>query len=94
MSSQDERTPSGESFEEAIAIQAGSSAEGITMEYEWLEERFGRLGEGFQVISQRLIEREGRSYDVIHIRLPDGSGKEIHFDITEFFGKDSFLDEL
>ena len=88
MSTPEERLPTGESFEDAIPIHAGSSAEGVSMEYELLAERFGRPGVDFQMMSQALIHHEDRSYDVIHIRLADGTDKEIHFDITEFFGKD------
>jgi hypothetical protein len=87
MSSRDEHTPSGESFEEAITIHARSSAEGVPKEYAWLELRFGRRGKDWKLISQSLCLREERSYDVLHIRLADGSEKKFYFDITEFFGK-------
>jgi hypothetical protein len=85
--SQDERAANGESFEEAIIIHAQSSVDGVPKEYEWIERRFGRHNRDWKRMRQALMEHGNRWYGVIRIRLADGSIKEIHFDITDFFGK-------
>ena len=77
----------GESIEQAIIIQANSTPAGIRMEYQWVEQHFGRRGTDWQLVKQALLQEGDRSYDVLHIRLADGTEREIHFDITNFFGK-------
>lgn len=94
MNTQDDLSPSGASFEDAIPIDAHNSAEGVPKEYEWLEKQFGRRNQDWQLLSQALTHHEDRSFDVMHIRLADGTERQIHFDITEFFGKDFDLDGL
>jgi len=85
--SRDKRAGSGESFEDAIVIQATSSADGVPKEYEWLEKRFGRRNRDWEMKGQFLTQHDNRMYDVIEIRLADGSEKAIHFDVSGFFGK-------
>ena len=34
-----------------------------------------------------LIEKNGKQYDRLHIRLKDGTEKDVYFDITDFYGK-------
>ncbi len=84
--SQDGHEQSGESFEEAVVIQAQSSADGVPKEYEWLEKRFGRQGQGWVTRSQALSGHANRVYDIITIQLADGSDRQIYFDITSFMG--------
>jgi hypothetical protein len=84
--SQDGHEQNGESFEEAIVIQAQSSMDGVPKEYEWLEKRFGRQGQDWVMRSQALSGHANRVYDIIAIQLADGSDKQIYFDITDFMG--------
>ena len=76
----------GTSREKAIVIQATSGAVGIRAEYEWIMDRFGIRGAVWNPVSQRLFEEAERAFDVIRIRLSDGSEREIHFEVTSFFG--------
>lgn len=85
MASQPERN--GESIETAIIIEADSTAQGIPMEYAWLEEHFGERGRDWEFLMQALLQHEERSYDRLDIRLADGTDKSVYFDITSFFGK-------
>jgi hypothetical protein len=75
----------GESFEEAIIIHAKSGAEGVPKEYEWVEKRFGRRNQDWKLRYQAVMEHQERWYDLLAIRLADGSEKDIYFDITSFF---------
>jgi hypothetical protein len=83
----DEAGRSGESTEEAIIIRADNTAEGIRREYQWLERTFGARGVDWQLVVQVLLHDADRYYDMLRIRLADGTEKEIYFDITTFFGK-------
>ncbi|NJM82707.1 MAG: hypothetical protein HC844_09540 [Tabrizicola sp.] len=72
----------GSTAETAIVILgAEGSSDGIQAEYDWLS----RMRPEAEVISQALIQDEGRYYDVLTVRS-GGKEEQIHFDITEFFG--------
>lgn len=78
----------GKSQEEAILIDgAKDEIEGVNAEYDWLEEKFGRQNEKWELIDQLLIEEDDRQYDLLKIRLRNGDINEFWFDITEFFGE-------
>lgn len=79
------RSRNGESFEDAVIIHAVSSADGVPKEYEWVKRRFGRHGRDWKLRYQAVTEHQGRFYDLLAIRLADGSEKDIYFDITSFF---------
>ena len=66
-----------------IVLGARNSSEGIVAELIWA----ARNRPGWTKTGQRLISRDGRRYDLIRYRLPDGSQSELYFDITDFFGK-------
>lgn len=85
VSEQDERQ--GGSAEDAIPIHAESTDDGIRLEYEWLEDHYGKQGLDWTMLMQSLNFEDDRPYDVLHIRLADGAEKRIYFDISGFFGK-------
>lgn len=85
--SPDEQFESGESMEEAIVIQADKTASGVSQEYQWVEQHFGKRGVDWQLVKQALLHKDDRAYDMLHIRLADGTEKQFYFDITSFFGK-------
>jgi hypothetical protein len=77
----------GDSFEEAIIIDPKNDSEGIREEYEYLENRFGECGVDWERVSQGFMQKEGKSYDRINLRFPDGSRKKIFFDVGSWWGK-------
>lgn len=69
----------GDSIQNAIKVNS------IREEKEYLSKRYKK----YKLIRQTLyanIDVE-RRYDKLEIELPDGTIKEIFFDITSFFGK-------
>jgi len=41
----------------------------------------------YKLVSQEFIDESDNQYDMLRIKLPDGSSKEIWFDITDFYVK-------
>lgn len=82
-----ERPRSGESIEDAIVIHAPNSRTGVAKEYEWVRKHFGQPNVDWILVFQQLLDEGDRFYDLLHIRLADGTEKDIYFDITDFFGK-------
>ena len=77
-------------MERAVIIRgAPNEALGVQAEYRYLAREFGRPGVDWEPVGQGLVERGGRAYDEMHIKLADGSERTIFFDITQFFGKGS-----
>jgi len=75
----------GSSKEKAIIIlDVEKEFEGVDIEYEYLENKYGEV----EIESQTYIGDEDKSYDVLNIKLADGSKEEIWFDITDFYGKE------
>ena len=81
------RRRSGESIEDAIIIHAPNSRIGVAKEYEWVRKHFGQPNVDWILGFQQLLDEGDRFYDLLHIRLADGTEKDIYFDITDFFGK-------
>jgi hypothetical protein len=73
----------GESIQTAVLVPAGSEAEGVAWENEWIWHHYGR----FRKKGIGLANLAGRRYDVVTVELPDHSERTVYFDITEFFGK-------
>lgn len=67
----------GTSYEKAII------AKSIPDEYNWLKKNHP----GGQVLQQALTKYKGKPYDVLTVRLQDGTKKDFYFDISSFFGK-------
>ncbi len=78
---------SGSNYEKAIVIHADRTIDGIQQEYEWIEHHYGPRGVAWEVQQQTLTRHEDRTYDILSIQLPDGTMRDIFFDITEFFGR-------
>ena len=79
------RGDDGSTKEKAIVIlDAENEFEGVDAEYVYLENKYAEV----EVESQTYIGDEDRSYDVLDIKLANGSKKEIWFDITGFYGKE------
>ena len=66
-----------------IILGASSEPEGIDAEYDYLESKYGE----FELLSQEFIGEADRQYDLLRIQLPDGTEKEVFFDLTDFYGK-------
>jgi hypothetical protein len=76
----------GSSAENAVIIEAKTEEAGVAKEYEYIEKTCGKRGEDWQLITQDLYSIKGRDYDMLAIRLQDGTRREVWFDITSFFG--------
>ena len=61
------------------AIRVGSVRE----EYEWV----GRNLPGFELQMQALAHVGGKPFDVLTLRGPDGTTRQVYFDISSFFGQ-------
>ena len=73
----------GSSFEKAIVIEERNSSKGIAAEYAWIKENYP----GCTMKKQALVQHSNKPYDVLTIVTSDGQEKEIHFDVSNFFGK-------
>jgi hypothetical protein len=73
----------GRSFETAVVIQAADESSGVKAEYAWIRANFPKG----QPAGQKLLGHGNRMYDLIHVELPDGSIRDVYFDISSFFGK-------
>ena len=74
----------GSTQKEAIIILgAMNEPEGVDAEYDYLDSRYGE----YELVSQEFIDEADRQYDLLKIQLPDGTEKEVWFDITDFYGK-------
>ena len=62
---------------------AENEDQGVDREYQWIFEHYGK----FRKTGVGLATVEQRKFDVVRVAFPDGTEKEIFFDITSFFGK-------
>ena len=75
----------GSSKEKAIIILgAESELEGVDAEFEFIQ----RLYSDFELDNQTFIGEEDKKYDLLTIKLSDGTKKDIWFDITDFYGRE------
>jgi hypothetical protein len=84
----------GSSPAAAVTIAGiGSTAVGIRMEIQYLTERFGPDDQiagdpqGWHLEGQTFMQQDDRAYDMLTVRLPDGTLHAVIFDITGFFGR-------
>ena len=76
---------SGTSKEQAIIIiGAESELEGVDAEYDYLDSKF----EEYEFLSQVFLGEPDKQYDLLRIKLQDGTDREIWFDISGFFGRE------
>ena len=69
-------------LEKPVVIEASNIHEGIEKENEYLEERFGK---GWKRIHQSMLAVDGKPYEKIRLRFPDGTTTEVFFDLTSCF---------
>lgn len=49
---------------------------------------------GANILSQMVTDNNGNPYDVVTIRTKDGTEKDIYFDISKFYRKKTYADDL
>lgn len=74
----------GSTFQKAVIV--GS----VRAEYLYIDRTFS----GANILSQMVTENNGNPYDVVTIRLKDGSKKDVIFDISRFYKKKTYADDL
>lgn len=67
----------GSSFEKAIKVKS------VSEEYKFARENC----KDCQIISQSLLEHNGKKYDALDLKKSDGSEITYYFDINSFYGK-------
>jgi len=77
----------GSSEQNAVLINATSSLVGVPAEYELIQAKYGAKGTDWDLEQQLLHNSNSRNYDILEIKLSNGSTKKIYFDITNFYGK-------
>ncbi len=73
----------GSSFEKAIVIQEKSEMTGVSAEYSWLDKHY----QGYQSEGQSLVVHKKIPYDILKVKSPDGTEREVYFDISNYYGK-------
>jgi hypothetical protein len=73
----------GSSFQAAIVIKADDESSGVAAEYAWIRAHIP----GCIPAGQALLDHDGVPYDLLQVRMPDGSVRDVYFDIASFFGK-------
>lgn len=73
----------GSSYEKAIIIKEKSETTGVAAEYKWVNAHYP----GAKTEKQGLVHHNGTDYDILTIRLSDGSEKDVYFDISRFYGR-------
>ena len=74
----------GSSFQNAVIV--GS----VRAEYLYID----RTWPGSNILSQMVTDNNGNPYDVVTIRTKDGSEKDVYFDISKFYRKKTYADDL
>ena len=79
----------GTSIADAIKIVgAKGEVDGTASEYTCLDAAFGARRDGkWKPVQQSLLNKGGKSYDLLSVQLADGSKVDVYFDITDYFGK-------
>lgn len=79
---------SGASLEDAVIITVPSSLMGVPAEYEYVEMQCGRQDVDWEGQRQDLLEKPyGKCYDLLTVKLKDGTIRKFYFDISSFYGK-------
>jgi len=74
----------GSSFENAVIV--GS----VRAEYLYIDRTFP----GSNIISQMVTDNNGNPYDIVTITTKEGQEKDIIFDISKFYRKKTYADDL
>ena len=74
----------GLSFQNAVIV--GS----VRAEYLYIDRNYP----GSNILSQVVTDNNGNPYDVVTITTKDGNDKDIYFDISRFYRKKTYADDL
>jgi len=77
----------GSTIENAIIINAQSSFVGVAAEYDYISKKHGERKSSWELEFQSLIEKDGKHFDALHIKLKNDQNLTYYFDISMFFGK-------
>lgn len=79
----------GSSKEQAVIINATSTNVGVTAEYDYIKKKYGQENVDWERESQMLTRKQldGKIFDIVTVKLKDGSSRTFWFDITAFYGK-------
>ena len=77
----------GSSAEQAVVINATSTLIGVPEEYAYVEQMCGKKDEDYTFVTQMHSSENGREYDMLNVKMKDGTTRDFWFDITSFFGK-------
>lgn len=78
----------GSCTESAVVINATSSLAGISAEYQWISNQYGRRDQDWKVVSRSHgSSDDGKYYETFHVELTGGARRTIVFDISSFFGR-------
>ena len=74
----------GSTKEQAIIINAPNEKLGVDAEYDYLNLHYPE----WELVEQTLCFSDDKPYDIMSIILPDGSKKDVWFDISNFYGSE------
>lgn len=77
----------GSSEKNAIIINLESSVVGIPAEYDYLRIKYGLQDTDWGLYLQRCVHNGEKTFDILDIKLKDGTLKKYYFDISNFYGK-------
>ncbi len=77
-------TGTGKSLDDPFVIKGVPDHEaGMFVEYAIV----GKMFPGSTVVSQKLMEKDGRRFDILDVKCADLVVRPVHFDVTGFWGK-------
>jgi len=74
----------GSTFQKAVIV--GS----VRAEYLYIDRTYS----GANILSQMVVDNNGNPYDVVTIQTKDGAKKDVIFDISKFYRKKTYADDL
>jgi hypothetical protein len=78
----------GETMEDAVIIAAPSALIGVSAEYEYIGTQCGQKDVDWEMEKQSLsYGQDGTPYDLLTVKLEDGTIREFYFNISLFYGK-------
>lgn len=75
--------PTHSSCATAVALEAPSHMEGVSSQYEFLEQHYP----GYRPVQQALSDCGGKPTDVMTLENAQGQRVEVFFDLSGYFGK-------
>lgn len=67
------------------AFATAVRVESVGEEREWVARHYP----GAVVVAQALVRHDDAPFDVLTVQLPSGELRDVHFEISAFFGRDS-----